>query len=734
MYNWYCSPTVTNCTFSKNFADSRGGGMYNGSSTPDITNCIFWDNEAGYSNDELYPDSGLDVTYCDVEGGYGDEYDNNIDADPCFADANDLAGQDGIYGTRDDGLFLRTDSNCIDAGSNAAVDEETDIIGNNRIANGDHNDNDAAIVDMGAYEVPVIWYVDGDAAGGNGKSWGNAYKDLQDALNNSDIDDGNEIWVAEANEPYKPDANDPNNRSISFELIEGVAVYGGFAGGEVSLNGRDWLSNETILSGDINEPNDANDNSYHVVEGADGAVLDGFTITGGNANSWPSDSGGGGIYCDGTSPTISNCMITGNSAYLWGGGMNCANSASPKIVRCVFNNNEADYGAGLCSYNSSLKISNCVISNNVCGVKGGGMYNTWGSPVLTNCVFTGNSAGILSGGGGMYNDSSDPILTNCTFSGNSTGSIAGDGGGMYNYRYSSPTVINCIFWGNTAVGDCNEIYNSNYADPVFGYSDIAGSGGSGDWDANLGIDLGGNIDADPCFVDASDPDGNDGVFCTSDDGLRLKDYNSPCVDAADGDAAPSRDILGFRRSKPNYVDIGAYEFASGGIVVMVWIDESYMNGGLVQYYFDAPLYEEHLNQYRNIVSSCGAVIRSGCLVPPNPDLQEQAPGIEAVLPEGYDPPEDISVETCGRPPSKNELIDDFDRICNGVVPDYLCLSVDNSGSLTTSRIQPGYGQFKDWIEENYPETVIKARDGGEFTKQAWVDEMRMQIQDVLEGL
>ena len=79
------------------------------------------------------------------------------------------------------------------------------------------------------------------------------------------------------------------------------------------------------------------------------------------------------------------------------------------------------------------------------------------------------------------------------------------------------------------------------------------------------------MDSDPCFVDSSNPAGTDGEFGTWDDGLRLT-ADSNCIDAADGDAAPSRDILNLWRvdindvnnkgtGDPNYADMGAYEFS-----------------------------------------------------------------------------------------------------------------------------------------------------------------------------
>ncbi len=73
------------------------------------------------------------------------------------------------------------------------------------------------------------------------------------------------------------------------------------------------------------------------------------------------------------------------------------------------------------------------------------MHNSYySSPVMTNCTFSGNSAGYY--GGGMLSDASSPALTNCTFSGNWAGQ---GGGGIYNQPGASPALTNCILWGDT---------------------------------------------------------------------------------------------------------------------------------------------------------------------------------------------------------------------------------------------------------------------------------------------
>jgi len=504
-----CSPVLVNCLVSKNTAGEFGGGIYNGSSS-NITNCIFWGNDAYYGTLEqkqIYGGNPI-VNYCCIEGLNSISGDGNIGNDPCFVDPCDPNGPDDIFATFDDGLCLEANSPCIDAADGDTA-PSTDIIAQIRADINDVNNTgtgDPNYADMGAYEFPIIWYVDANAGtGGDGTSWDDAFDDLQGAL--SEANDGEQIWVAGGT--YKP--TNSNNRAISFELVEGVGIYGGFAGTEIYRYQRDWTAHPTILSGDINEPNDANDNSYHVVVGVDAATLDGFIITGGNGNGSDPYDRGAGIYCLQVSPRISNCAIVDNKAAV-----------------------------------------------------GSGLYNNKGCPTVTNCVFSGNNASNT--GGGMYTRANLPIVRNCTFSGNE----AGYGGGMrLHISAAALTVTNCIFWGNSAVSDGDEIYLS-YGNPTFSYCDIKGCGGSGEgWDPEFGIDGGGNIDADPCFTDINSPAGQDGVFATCDDGLQLQTI-SPCIDKGDNAAADAScmtlDIIRNARKTDGdkdyeaVVDMGAYEY------------------------------------------------------------------------------------------------------------------------------------------------------------------------------
>ena len=233
-------------------------------------------------------------------------------------------------------------------------------------------------------DLILIWYVDGDVAiSGNGKSWDEAFRSLKEAL--TAALEGHEIWVAEGT--YIPGLD----RSDNFELKPGVAVYGGFNGTETSLDQRNIRSNVTILSGDItgNDVGFVNneENVYHVIIGSPNAILDGFTITGGNANGIYPDDSGGGVFALYNSPLfISNCIISTNSAS-WGGGL--WNNGLTTIKNCLIVNNRASRGGGLVNI-APLEIFNSTTTNNEAYNYGGAIYNE-GAPIsVKNCIFWNN--------------------------------------------------------------------------------------------------------------------------------------------------------------------------------------------------------------------------------------------------------------------------------------------------------------------------------------------------------
>ncbi|NJK81317.1 MAG: hypothetical protein HC914_16090, partial [Chloroflexaceae bacterium] len=184
-------------------------------------------------------------------------------------------------------------------------------------------------------QVGTIYYVDKDRPddSGDGLTWATAKRNLQTALALASA--GAEIWVADGT--YYPDegtGQTNDNRASTFALKDGVAIYGGFAGTETLLSERDVAANVATLSGDIDGiPADNTDNAYHVVTSngnATTALLDGFTITGGNANGSNPQDRGGGIYAFTSSQAqFANLTISSNTATFGGGVYN--DGSSPQL-------------------------------------------------------------------------------------------------------------------------------------------------------------------------------------------------------------------------------------------------------------------------------------------------------------------------------------------------------------------------------------------------------------------
>lgn len=220
------------------------------------------------------------------------------------------------------------------------------------------------------------------APGGLGDSWEAALIALDPALTAAALAQGSiqEVWVAAAT--YVPqvllDEADP--RSATFTLVEGAALYGGFAGDERALEDRDVLANPTILSGDRNgddqELRNNQENVYHVLSGGPtltpACALDGFTVRGGNAdlNTAFGTTRGAGLSVVGGSPTVRNCRFTFNAANTDGGAIFNGGGAATQIIDCVFEGNASGAGAVGNRDGSSPLVSGCTFQGNVGGLGG----------------------------------------------------------------------------------------------------------------------------------------------------------------------------------------------------------------------------------------------------------------------------------------------------------------------------------------------------------------------------
>ena len=240
--------------------------------------------------------------------------------------------------------------------------------------------------------VPVwasVYYVDG-TTGGNGTSWPQAFETIANAV--TAAEPGDEIWVKAGTYAI----------SSQIQVDKAVGIYGGFAGDETERSQRDWAGNTTTIDGQ---------DSTRILLITKEPTIDGFTLTNGRSSvGW----GGGAVSIGGLgsqdkTATISNCIISGNTAY----------------------------------------------ANSISAYKGGGaIFVELGDPVFVNCLITNNSTNAYGGAVNMYSGS--PEFINCTISKNT----ALEGGGLYLQGVGTTLdaeFYNCIVWGNTGTSSANDV-------------------------------------------------------------------------------------------------------------------------------------------------------------------------------------------------------------------------------------------------------------------------------------
>lgn len=467
---------------------------------------------------------------------------------------------------------------------------------------------------------PIVVYVDHQALGlADGASWGDAFQDLDEALCLGAELGGRgipvQIWVAGGvYYPMRSD-NPADARSASFGLRNNVELFGGFAGTENFVQQRDVQTNPTILSGDIGTNGDSSDNCYHVLVGSGcdrTSVIDGFTITKGNANGVTGLlRHGGGLLIRGGRPTIRNCTFELNQAVI-GGAVSCLpaqsgtfssdpsfegcvfdqntatsrggaiheNDTSPKIEDCMFSSNSAPNGAAFYSDGGRSRIVHSTLDQNIANWRGGGIYvREGGAAEIVSCQFLANR-GTTSGaeGGAVALIASQVHALNCLFVANEVSASGGLGGAVYANSNSFGDFANCTWSQNQASSAGHAIYardtaainivNSIVWEHV---SPTSTSSGSATIDFNHSIVEGGwqggmhVLDVDPDFVDSQGQDFE----------LTL---GSPAIDAASFDAyfiarggsgvdlnrdVRLQDVFGAVDTGSGavaYLDMGAFEF------------------------------------------------------------------------------------------------------------------------------------------------------------------------------
>ena len=371
------------------------------------------------------------------------------------------------------------------------------------------------------------FYVNQNATGSNnGTSWANAYTDINGPL--SFATPTNEIWVAAGT--YKPNGT---ARTSSFGFYKGMKLYGGFDGTETLFSQRKPKINTTILSGDINGDDNATitdaettrqDNAYHVlsvVGNVQDLIVDGFTISGGNANgpiltslaaaSQYYHTRGGALYIntytDGDNPKVyvANCIFEKNSGsdtgvvspYFANGVLNQSYTAN--FDACIFKNNFSGTNsqilyAGTNAYNwlANGEIKNCLFNNNTSTSGASCLYlsaNANGGSItglnidVINTTFASNTG--VSGNVIKTVDGSNARIKNSILYNNGSATPFTIGG------FGSPALSNTISQGGQISGIDSDPLLSATFELQAGSSGI-NSGNNVSLPANTDFDLAGN--------------------------------------------------------------------------------------------------------------------------------------------------------------------------------------------------------------------------------------------------
>lgn len=280
-----------------------------------------------------------------------------------------------------------------------------------------------------------------------GAGWGAARKTVQAAIDASSA--GDEIWVAAG--AYRG----------CLRMKASVGLYGGFAGTETARSQRNPQASVTVIDA-------AKLGSAITIPVAAGpaTTVDGFTITNGTGTSQGDVTYGGGIYAVSASPTVTNNILTLNTAAN-GAGMYCD---APVTVRGnTFKQNTATLfgGAGLLMYGPQAVEGNTFEGNRA--NSGGALAVPYGTGTISGNTFRANYAMT---GGSIHCLGNHPLIQGNTFADNTgyfgtavaynggSGVTSGNwmqnnkallsGGSLFCYSGSTETVVNNVFVGGSA--------------------------------------------------------------------------------------------------------------------------------------------------------------------------------------------------------------------------------------------------------------------------------------------
>lgn len=463
--------TMQNCVIYGNESDTAAAVN---SYRLQIVNCIIWGNVSLFGGDYDY-EGALFNCAVDSWPGVGEGL---VTSDPMFADA-----PNGDF-------TLLMGSPCINAGDeNYIINSITqqDILGNCRVTSGTQ-------VDIGAHEFGAGPDADGDLLADANEAGAGGNPLLADTDGDTLID-GLEVrrWRSAGAAEALPGLNVPADVLKVQRAIflcapnEPITLQPGTYQENINSMGKspyitgtdpnDWSVIEaTMLDGQ---------GRFSVAHLSDfelpASLIRGVTFYNGGGVDW-----GGGIQGANGPTTIEKCLITSNTALLYGGGI-----------------------SDLTDFSSVGGLIDSIIEFNTAGSWGGGIDTARGARNIIRLNTAGTRGGGVNGG----------LLYGCEIYDNS----APEGGGLY-----QSDITNCVVYGNTATVNGGGGFNMD----KMRNSIVRGNS------APLGAQLGGTFNIPPTYNCIQDwPGGGTGNF-TSDPlfvNAAVRDFHiqigSPCVDA-----------------------------------------------------------------------------------------------------------------------------------------------------------------------------------------------------------
>ena len=574
VWNFQGATRIENITVVHNLASGNGAGIYDGGPIAQMINSIIWGNRTTSGTASNFYKNVVSTNpkfkYNAVEGGLSEEGNIALISKntgisllcPRFVRPSTSVGAADT--TVDADWHLAYGSPCVNSGIISGDGYFITAFDTADLDNGPRILHDT--IDMGCYESDYntspmpqygnIIYVTEQGAGTQlGDSWENAIASFEDAQALAQSNNA-VVWVAAGT--YYGNTSSDN----AFNMVEGVSVYGGFAGNEPAdydLSLRDFEANASILDGQnmrrvLNQPAIFTETTI--------TTWDGFTIQNGRTSGY-----GAGVYLQQYS-TLSHCIVqnnhvyyyssTGESTSSYGAGvfsyisLSSTNNRPNLISDCIIRNNSFENnssltgrGAGLCIMGTT--VLRTEISHNYAPSYGGGIYS-YAYDTLSNCLIHSNNS---SYGGGIYINGGFNSYTSCDIVGNG-------GGGIYCNNNMYPEFTNCIIWGNQKNGSPNNT-NTNI---VCTHSAVEGGY---DGEGNIALDSENN-GSNPLCPRFKHPSTSIGVSNTLDNSNWRLSFGSPCVNSGINAGADSIDIDGKNRIQKGIIDMGCYESAYDSVV------------------------------------------------------------------------------------------------------------------------------------------------------------------------